>query len=217
MMCINVWEQPIQVLRTLEAERVDYLHIDIMDGHFTPNLTLGTDYVKSLREKSPIPLDIHMRAENPEIMLNWLGIVPGEYVSVHVEGTRHLHRVLSQIRGYGAKPMVALNPATPLVMLEEVLGDIDGVLIMSVNPGFAGQRLVPQTLDKIRRLRTWLDEQGYPQVEIEVDGNVSFDHATRMRLAGANIFVGGTSSIFCKDDTVGHNIRKLRALIAAQG
>ncbi len=217
MMCVNVWDNPVQTLRMLEKQHVDFLHIDIMDGRFTPNLTLGIDYIKSLRQKSAIPLDIHLMVENPEMMLDWMDIAEGEYVSVHAESTRHLQRTLSQIRSCGAKPMVALNPATPLVVLDDILNDIGGVLIMTVNPGFAGQKIVPQTLEKIRRLRKWLDKQGYPQIEIEADGNVSFENAVRMRSAGVNIFVGGTSSIFNKNGTVDENIVKLRGLISSEG
>lgn len=217
MMCVNMWENAAETLDALKTLRVEYLHVDIMDGHFVPNITLGTDYIKLLRKKSDIPLDIHMMVEMPENMLEWLQIQAGEYVSVHTESTRHLQRTLSQIRSYGAKPMAALNPATPLNVLEDVLDDIDGVLLMTVNPGFAGQKLVPQSLEKIKRLRSWLDERGYSQIEIEVDGNVSFENAVKMRAAGANLFVGGSSSIFHKDSSVMDNTIKLRNMIASGG
>lgn len=161
---------------------------------------LGTESIKHLREVTDIPLDIHMMVEKPEEKLDWFDIQPGEYVSVHAESTRHLQRTLAKIADYGAHPMVALNPATPLCMLEDVLDDVSGVLLMTVNPGFAGQKLVPQTLGKITRLRELLDKTGHEEVFIEVDGNVSFENAPKMYHAGARAFVCGTSSIFGKMD-----------------
>ena len=210
MMCVNVWDDPAKTLSEFERFGIDYLHIDIMDGHFVPNLTLGTDYVKQLRRRSDIPLDIHLMVEKPESILGWFDIQPGEYVSVHVESTVHLQRALAAIHSLGAKTMAALNPATPLSSIEEVLDDLDAVLLMTVNPGYSGQSLVPQTIGKIRRLRDWLDSRGYGQVEIEVDGNVSFANTVKMRSAGANIFVAGTSSIFFAGDTIESNIAKMR-------
>lgn len=210
MMCINAWLDGRQVIETLEKNRIELMHVDVMDGHFVNNLMLGTDAIKHLRKSSRIPLDIHLMVEEPETKLAAFAIHPGEYVSVHAESTRHLQRVLAQIREYGAHPVVALNPATPLCVLEDVLPDLDGVLIMTVNPGFAGQKLVPQTLEKITRVRRMLDEANRQDAVIEVDGNVSFDNAVRMRRAGADIFVCGTSSIFHKDAPMEENIRRFR-------
>ena len=131
----------------------------------------------------------------------------------HVEAEPHVQRTLAAIRDRGAKPMLVLNPGTPLSALDEVLPDLDGVLLMTVNPGFAGQKLIPGTLDKITRLRRMLDERGYENVEIEVDGNVSFENAAKMSRAGANIFVAGTSSIYAKTGSVRENAEKLRSVI----
>ncbi|MBO5069718.1 MAG: ribulose-phosphate 3-epimerase, partial [Roseburia sp.] len=194
MMCADIMNMK-PVLETFEKNGIEYLHIDIMDGQFVPNFTLGTDYCKLLKKNSSIPLDIHLMVENPQDKIDWFPIGEGDYVSVHVESTKHLQRVLALIKSKGAKPMVAINPATPLSAIEHVLDDIDGVLVMTVNPGFAGQKLVPATLKKITSLREYLDVNGYSQVEIEVDGNVSFENAKKMRAAGADIFVAGTSSV----------------------
>jgi ribulose-phosphate 3-epimerase len=184
-----------------------------MDGVFVPNLMLGTDAIRQLRRMSSIPLDIHLMIEKPEDKLEWFDIQPGELVSVHVESTRHLQRALAKIRGLGARPMAALNPATPLCMVEDVMADVDGILVMTVNPGFAGQKLVPQMLDKIARLRAMLDAAGRKEVLIEVDGNVSFENAKLMSAAGADIFVAGTSSIYAKGGDMFANAEKLRDVI----
>lgn len=177
IMCISEWHDTKNIFRQLKENGIAMIHADVMDGKFVPNLMLGTESIKHLREVTDIPLDIHMMVEKPEEKLDWFDIQPGEYVSVHAESTRHLQRTLAKIADYGAHPMVALNPATPLCMLEDVLDDVSGVLLMTVNPGFAGQKLVPQTLGKITRLRELLDKTGHEEVFIEVDGNVSFENA----------------------------------------
>lgn len=209
MMCADA----MALKKTLEVFAgcgIEYLHIDIMDGNFVPNFTLGTDYCKILKKNTSIPLDIHLMIENPENKLSWFEFGEGDYVSIHAEATKHLQRALSMIKSRGAKAMVAINPATPICAIENVLDDIDGVLVMTVNPGFAGQKMIPKTLDKIRELREYLDVRGYGEIEIEVDGNVSFENAVRMREAGANIFVGGTSSVFSTVGELADNIAKMR-------
>lgn len=212
LMCANFFALR-EELRKLENAGIEYLHIDIMDGEFVPNYTLGTDFIKKLHNETSIPLDIHLMIENPEAKLSWFEIKEGDYVSVHYEASTHIQRALATIHQMGGKTMLALNPGTPLTVLEELLPDLDAVLIMTVNPGFAGQKLIPQTLEKITRLRKYLDDKGYENVEIEVDGNVSFENAEKMNRAGANIFVAGTSSIYAKDGTFDENIAKLRAAI----
>lgn len=197
----------------LEAGGIEYLHIDIMDGTFVPNFTLGTDFVKLLHKSTSIPLDIHMMVTEPGDKLAWFELFQNDYVSVHYESAVHIQRVLKTIRDRGAKPMLALNPGTPLCVLDELLPDIDAVLIMTVNPGFAGQKLVPQTLDKIKRCRRMLDERGYDKICIECDGNVSFENARKMKEAGADIFVAGTSSIYSSAGTPEENLKKLRLAI----
>jgi ribulose-phosphate 3-epimerase len=213
MMCTPHWQDATGLLARLENLGVEYIHMDAMDGVFVNNLMLGTDSIKQMRKITRIPLDIHLMIDRPEEKLAWFDPQENEFVSVHAESTRHLQRALSRIREFGAKPMVALNPATPLVMIEDVLPDVDGVLVMTVNPGFAGQKLVPQTLDKIARLRRMLDENGLQHVRIEVDGNVSFANSTKMRAAGADIFVCGTSSVFASTGTIEENAARLWACI----
>ena len=212
MMCADITKLS-GTLNTFEKCMIEYLHIDVMDGCFVPNLQLGVDYIKQLRRLSKIPLDIHLMITKPEDKLDWFDIHEGEYVSIHYESTNHVQRVLAGIKQKGARAMVALNPATPLIVLEDCLPDIDAVLLMTVNPGYAGQQLVRQSLEKITRLRKWLDDSGFANIEIEVDGNVSFENAKKMRDAGANIFVAGSSSVFNKEMTLEAAIKKLRVSI----
>ena len=212
VMCVDFFKLE-EAVRAFEENGIEYIHVDIMDGRFVPNYTLGTDFVKKLKERTKIPLDIHLMIEEPESKLDWFEFGEGDYVSVHYESTRHLHKAISAIKARGAKAMVAINPATPVSALECVLGEIDGVLIMTVNPGFAGQKLVRSTLPKITQLREQLDGLGYTDVEIEVDGNVSFENAKLMTEAGADIFVAGTSSVFKKEFSMSEGIARLREVI----
>ena len=212
MMCADIGKLT-ETLELFEKTGIEYLHIDVMDGVFVKNFTLGTDYCKNLRKMTKIPLDIHLMITEPEWKIGWFDPQPGDYVSIHAESTNHLQRALAAVKSCGAKAMAALNPATPLSALDYVLDDIDGVLLMTVNPGFAGQKLVPQTLKKITDCRNYLNERGYSHVEIEVDGNVSFENAKKMCAAGADIYICGTSSVFCKDASIEENIKTMRACI----
>jgi ribulose-phosphate 3-epimerase len=199
MMCADIGKLA-ETLRIFEETGVDYLHIDVMDGSFVPNFQLGADYVKQLRRLSRIPLDIHLMIERPEDKIGWFEPQAGDYVSVHAESTHHLQRSLQRIRDCGAKPMVALNPATPLSALNWVWDDIDAVLIMTVNPGYAGQKLIPQTLPKIMQCRARANEANREDIEIEVDGNVSLLNAVKMADAGADIYVLGSSCLFASSN-----------------
>lgn len=212
VMCVDFFELN-SYIKAFEKNGIDLLHVDIMDGHFVPNLTLGTDFIKILKSKTNIPLDIHLMVEEPESKINWFDFGENDYVSVHCESTYHLHKALMCIKERGAKAIVALNPATNISVTEDVLDIIDGVLIMSVNPGFAGQKLITQSLNKIQTLRKFLDDKNYSNIEIEVDGNVSFENARLMSDAGANIFVAGTSSIFKKGMDVEVAIHQFRQMI----
>ena len=210
MMCCDFLRLKEQ-LALMEKNKIEYLHVDIMDGSFVPNYTLGTDFIRQMHKATDIPLDLHLMIDEPENKLDWFTFGTRDIVSVHWESTKHLQRVLQQIRNRGAKAFVALNPATPIRMIENVLDDLDGVLVMTVNPGFAGQKLIPACLKKIADLRAYLDQNGKGDMEIEVDGNVSFENARLMRQAGADIFVAGTSSIFQGD--MEENIEKLRMIL----
>lgn len=214
MMCANFLNLENDI-RIFEKAGIEYLHIDIMDGQFVPNYTLGVDYCKKLKEATKIPLDLHLMITEPERKLDWFApaLCAGDYVSIHCESTVHAQRALKKIRSLGAKPMLALNPATPLVALENVLDDIDAALVMTVNPGYAGQELIPATLKKIKRLREYFDGSGYPNIEIEVDGNVSFENARLMSEAGAGIFVAGSSSVYKAGADIAENIQKLREAV----
>lgn len=197
MMCCDFLHMASEI-EVFEQEKIELLHLDVMDGHFVPNLALGTDFVRQLKKATAIPLDLHLMVENPEAQLAAFPVGEGDVVSVHFEATRHLQRTLGLIKSTGARALLALNPATPVELAVDVLDDIDGLLLMTVNPGFAGQRMVPHGIAKIARARAFLDGQGRGDAVIEVDGNVSVENAKRMRAAGADIFVLGTSALFGK-------------------
>lgn len=212
IMCADFFQLDTYI-KAFEKCNIDMIHVDIMDGSFVPNYTLGTDFIKALKRKTEIPLDIHLMINNPENKLDWFEFNENDYVSIHCESTPHLHKAISAIKNRRAKAMVAVNPATPICALESILDDIDAVLIMTVNPGFAGQKLIKSVLKKITQLRHYLDKNGYEHIEIEVDGNVSFENAALMSKAGSNIFVAGTSSIFTKDLKLEDAINKLKNCI----
>jgi ribulose-phosphate 3-epimerase len=176
----------------------DYVHVDVMDGHFVPNLTIGPVVVEAVRRATRLPLDVHLMIEDAERWVAAYAHAGADLIGVHVEACPHLHRTLHQIRDLGKRPCVVLNPATPLEAIEWVLGDVDQVLIMSVNPGFGGQQFIASALDKIRLLRAMIRERGLA-VDIEVDGGVKLDNVAAVVAAGADVIVSG-SGIFGTDD-----------------
>ena len=170
----------------------DYIHMDIMDGHFVPALTFGPIVVKAVRSWTDITLDIHMMVEEPELYVDELAEAGADSLTVHAEAATHLHRVVQQIKDAGMRAGVALNPATPLSTITEVLHDLDLLLIMSVNPGFGGQPFIPASVDKIERARKVLDESGLA-TELEVDGGIGPDTAGSVAAAGAQVLVAGSA------------------------
>jgi ribulose-phosphate 3-epimerase len=176
----------------------DYVHVDVMDGHFVPNLTIGPVVVEAVRRATRLPLDVHLMIEDAERWVAAYAHAGADLIGVHVEACPHLHRTLHQIRDLGKRPCVVLNPATPLESIEWVLGDVDQVLIMSVNPGFGGQQFIASALDKIRQLRRRIGERGLA-VDIEVDGGVKLDNVAAVAGAGADVIVSG-SGIFGTPD-----------------
>ncbi len=182
-------------IKMLEEAGANLLHLDVMDGHFVPNITFGPFIVKAIKEVASIPLDVHLMIENPGNYVAAFCDAGADYLTVHVEATPHLHRVLQQIKAKGVKAGVSLNPHTPLSAIEEVLGDLDMVLIMSVNPGFGGQSFIPNTLDKLKRLKKMLKEHKVEHIEVNVDGGIKLANIKEISEAGCDIFVSG-SGIF---------------------
>jgi ribulose-phosphate 3-epimerase len=176
----------------------DYVHVDVMDGHFVPNLTIGPVVIEAVRRSTTLPLDVHLMIEDAERWVAAYAKAGADIIGVHAEAAPHLHRTVHQIRDLGKKPCVVLNPHTPLEAIEWVLRDVDQVLIMSVNPGFGGQAFIPSALEKITRLRRLIDERGY-NVEIEVDGGIKVDNVDLVVKAGANVIVSGSGVFGTKD------------------
>jgi ribulose-phosphate 3-epimerase len=212
LMCADLWRFEDHI-RRLEAVGVDLWHLDIMDAHFVPNMPLGLETIRQLRPRTHLPFDAHLMVENAEFFIEQLAAIGVQQISVHVEASRHLDRVLNLIRGKRIKAGVALNPSTPVAAMEDVLASVDYVLIMTVNPGFAGQSLCASALTKIADCRRMLDGRGYTTMPIEVDGNVSFENAPKMVAAGADILVAGTSSLFSRSGTLAENAARLRQAI----
>ena len=200
-------------IRELEAAGIDMLHFDVMDAHFVPNMPIGLALIQQLRPKTDVAFDIHLMVEDNDFFVKAVSEIGVQQIAVHVESARHLDRTLSVIQEHDIKAGAALNPATPLSALTYVLDRLDFVLIMTVNPGFAGQKMVPATLRKIAECRAFLDKRGVDP-PIEVDGNVSFENIPKMVSAGADILVGGTSSVFHESGSRAENIQRIRQAIA---
>lgn len=194
-----------------EAAGVDIIHIDVMDGHFVPNITVGPLVVRALRPVTRLPLHVHLMIEQPERYIAEFARAGADLITVHVETCPHLHRTLEQIREAGARPAVTLNPATPLGAIEEVLDQVAVILVMTVNPGFGGQKLVPSTVNKVRRLRRMLDDLGLDCL-IEVDGGINQQTAAEIVRAGADILVMG-AALFEGEGGVRASLQRVRATL----
>jgi len=194
-------------VRAVEKAGADVIHVDVMDGHFVPNITIGPLVVQGLRKLTSLPLDVHLMIENPDRYLEAFAQAGSDWITIHAEVCPHLKRVVKKVRQLNVRPGIVLKPATPLKTLFPVLDEIDLVLIMSVNPGFGGQSFIPSTLKKIERLRKIVDQNRYP-LEIEVDGGVKVENIREVSAAGGDIFVVGTG-IF-KTENYEETIRKLR-------
>jgi ribulose-phosphate 3-epimerase len=179
-------------IKDVERGGADYIHVDVMDGHFVPNITIGPLIVEAIRPITKLPLDVHLMIDNPDQYIEAFANAGADYLTVHVEACKHLHRTIHYIKSFGVKAGVVLNPATPVQTIEHVIEDIDMVLLMTVNPGFGGQKFIEQVLPKIRQVKELVDKKGL-SVEIEVDGGVNEETARKCVEAGANVLVAGSA------------------------
>lgn len=185
-------------IHAVEAAGADWIHVDVMDGHFVPNITMGPLVVEAVRRSTRLPIDVHLMITAPDRYIADFAAAGADYIAVHQETCTHLHRTIQLIREKGANPGVALNPATPVETLQWILADLDLVVVMSVNPGFGGQQFIPSTLDKVAQLKTMIHERGLSTL-IQIDGGVNGKTISRISQAGVDVFVAG-SAVFGSDD-----------------
>lgn len=188
-------------VRTIQQGGADFVHVDVMDGHFVPNLTIGPPVVKALKRIATVPLDVHLMIDNADATVGWYLDAGADLVTVHAEACDHLHRVVQTIKAAGARAGVSLNPGTPVEVLHDIVGELDLVLVMSVNPGFGGQSFIPRAVDRVRRLAGLCAEEGVTPL-IQVDGGIDTKTAPLVAEAGARVLVAG-SAIYCHEDPVG--------------
>ena len=192
------FERLAEELAAIEEAGADWVHVDVMDGHFVPNITIGPLVVEAVKRSTSLPLDVHLMIEQPERYVEAFVDAGADTIGVHVETCPHLHRTLAQIREAGARACAVLNPSTPARAIEPVLGDVDQVLVMTVNPGFGGQRFIQSMLPKIETIRDWIDTRSL-DVDLEVDGGVSSETILAAASAGADVFVAGTAVFGAQD------------------
>ncbi len=190
----------------------DYIHVDVMDGHFVPNITIGAPVVAALRRWTHLPLDVHLMIERPELHIADFAKAGANIITVHVEACPHLHRVIEVVKGFGIKAGVSLNPGTPVEFLGEVLPVVDLVLVMTVDPGFGGQNMIKDMVGKVARLRRWLDDGGFA-AELEVDGGINLDTALAVVDAGADILVAG-AAIFNSGKSAAAALQEMKKLFS---
>ncbi len=203
-------------IKDLEKAGIDYLHIDIMDGKFVPNITLGFDLINAIKAVTDIPLDIHMMVNTPAEFIDRMNLDENDIICVHYESDIHIHRTLEAIRKKGCKTGLALNPQTPVEAMRYLTDYIDMALIMTVSPGFAGQKLFAGAERKVRDARELLDSLGHSDTPIEVDGNISLENGRKLSRCGADIFVLGTSCLFVKDKNLTDAAQEVRGAIDVQ-
>lgn len=185
-------------MKAVETAGADWIHIDVMDGHFVPNLTIGPPVIRSLRKVSQLPFDVHLMIDNPESYLDTFIDAGSDILTVHLEATNHLHRTIAYIKKRGIQAGISINPSTPVTLLEDILPDLDLLLIMTVNPGFGGQHFIPNMLPKIRKAKTMIRTCA-PHVVLEVDGGINLDNIQTVAQAGADVLVAG-SAVFSSGD-----------------
>lgn len=212
IMCADLLNMEKSV-RDLERAGIDYLHVDIMDGKFVPNITLGFDLINALKKITDIPLDVHLMVNEPSKFIDLMKLTEKDILCVHYESELHIARTLEKIKSKGIKAGLAINPGTPVESYRYLTELLDMALVMTVNPGFAGQKIVPFAEKKVRDTRALLDSLGADNVLIEVDGNISPENGVRMSKAGADIFVLGTSALFLKDKDMKDAAEDLRKIL----
>lgn len=213
LMCSD-FRQLEREMRLFERLGVELLHLDVMDGHFVPNITMGPPLIRAISAMTDLPLDIHLMVTSPDDLVGALPCERNPIISVHVEASPDVDRSLRLIRSNGARPGVAINPATPVATIEPILHLVDLVLVMTVNPGFAGQKLVPHTIRKIAEVKKLLQRKNLSPL-IEVDGNVSLENIPRMVAAGASVIVGGSSSLYRKDMSLEQSYEEISSLLSS--